>query len=92
VTVAELPAMFESPLKITLITVEPKARDEVVTLALPLLSWTVPNTVVPALKVTGPAGVTVGEVILAVKVTACPCFEGFSDELIVAALVVCNTV
>jgi hypothetical protein len=42
--------------------------------------------------VTRPVGVTVGEVILAVKVTACPRVEGFADEVMVAALVVCFTI
>ena len=42
-----------------------------------------------AMKVTGPVGITVGDVIVAVNVTACPCFDGFRDEMIVAELVVC---
>ena len=45
----------------------------------------------PAVKVTGPVTVTVGEVILAVKVTACPRLEGLAEEVMVAALVACFT-
>jgi hypothetical protein len=43
---------------------------EVVKLALPLLSCAVPSTVFPAVKVTGPVAVTVGDVIVAVNVIA----------------------
>jgi hypothetical protein len=50
--------------------VEPRASAEVVNLALPPLSCAVPSTVFLAVKVTGPFAVTVGEVILAVNVTA----------------------
>jgi len=46
---------------------------------------------VPAVKVTGPFGVTVGDEILAVKVTASPCVDGFGDEVSSAVLVVCKT-
>jgi hypothetical protein len=50
---------------------EPLGSDEVVTLALPLLSAMVPNTVVPDLKVTVPVGVpVVDDATVAVKVTA----------------------
>jgi hypothetical protein len=42
-------------------------------------------------KVTGPVGVTVCEVILAVKVTASPRVEEFVDDVMVAALVACFT-
>ncbi len=68
--------------------VEPTARAEVVNVAFPPLSCAVPNTVVPAVKVTGPVAVTVGEVIVAVNVTAWPWVDGFADEVSVAALVV----
>jgi len=53
--------------------------------------WAVPNTCFPTLKVTGPVGVTVGDVIVAVKVTTWACIAGFSDELIWALLVVSVT-
>jgi len=33
---------------------------------------------------TGPVGVTVGEVIVAVNVTACPTLDGFTDGLMLA--------
>jgi hypothetical protein len=49
--------------------VEPTASVEVVNVALPSLSSTLPSTVFPAVKVTGPAGVAVGELIFAVNVT-----------------------
>jgi hypothetical protein len=57
---------------------------EVVNLAFPPLSYAFPSTVVPIAKVTGPVGVTVGDVIVAVNVTTCPEFEGFGDEESVA--------
>ena len=51
--------------------VEPTASVDVVNFAFPPpLSCAVPSTVFPAAKVTGPVGITVGEVIVAVKVTA----------------------
>jgi hypothetical protein len=43
---------------------------------------------VPALNVTGPFGITVGEVIVAVKVTTWPNVDGFGDDVTVAELVV----
>ena len=72
-------------------TVEPTGSVEVVKVALPALSCAVPRTVFPTLKVTGPVGTTVGDVIFAVKVTAWPWVDGFGDELSVAVLVVCFT-
>jgi hypothetical protein len=42
-------------------------------------------------NVTGPVGVTVGDIIFAVKVTASPGVDGFGDEVRVAALVASNT-
>ena len=49
---------------------EPTGSVEMMKVAFPPASWAVPNTVFPKVNVTGPVGVTVGEVILAVKVTA----------------------
>jgi hypothetical protein len=50
---------------------EPLASDEVVTLAVPLVSEMVPNTVVPDLNVTVPLGVpVVDDATVAVKLTA----------------------
>ena len=43
------------------------------------------------MKVTGPFGITVGDVIFAVKVTAWPCVDGFGDDVSAAMLVVCST-
>ena len=71
---------------------EPAARVEVVKAALPLVSVTVANTVVPSLKVAEPVGVPVVEdLTAAMNVTALPLFEGFSEETMVvevAALLV----
>jgi molybdopterin biosynthesis enzyme MoaB len=39
-------------------------------------------------NVTGPVGLTVGDVMVAVKVTASPRVDGFGDEMRVAELVV----
>ncbi len=64
--------MFEFHGYVTVTLVEPAASVDVVNVAFPLVSSTVPSVVFPAVKVTGPVGVVVGEVILAVKVTACP--------------------
>ena len=75
-----------------MIALNPAGRDDVVNVALPPLSCTVPKTVVPAVNVTGPLGKTVGEVIFAVNVTACPTVDGFTDDVIVAAVFVCSTV
>jgi len=36
--------------------------------------------------------VTVGDVIFAVNVIACPTVDGFTDDVSAAALVVCSTV
>ena len=62
--------MFELPLYVALTLVEPTVRAVVVNAAFPPLSCTVPSTVLPAEKVTGPVGFAVGEVTIAVKVTA----------------------
>jgi hypothetical protein len=51
VTEAELFAMLESPLYVTVTLVEPTGSDEVVSVALPPLSCAVPNTVFPAVNV-----------------------------------------
>jgi hypothetical protein len=61
--------MFEFHGYVTVTAVEPTASVDVVNVALPLVSSTVPSVVFPAVKVTGPVGVVVGDVILAVKVT-----------------------
>ena len=76
---------------VTVTVVDPTGSVETVSVALPLLSSTVPSTVFPAVKVTGPVGVAVGEVIFAMKVTTSPTVDGLGDELMVAALVVCCT-
>ena len=40
----------------------------------------------PSENVTGPAGMTVGDMIFAVKVTTCPRVEGLGDDVTVAVL------
>jgi hypothetical protein len=72
VTDAELFAILESPEQVTLIAVEPAGKDQVVNFVLPLTGWTVASTVCPAESVTGPMAKTVGDVIVAMKVTAQP--------------------
>ena len=74
-----------------MIVVEPTESDEIVSAALPPLSCAVPKTVFPAVNVTGPVAFTVGDLIVAVKVTACPCVDGFGNEVSVAVLVASNT-
>ena len=69
VTEAELLAMSESPLKVAVTLVEPTDRDETVSFALPPLCCAVPSIVFPAVNVTGPLGITVGDEIVAVNVT-----------------------
>lgn len=44
------------------------------------------------MKVTGPDGVTVGEVIFTANVTVCPMADGFGEDMSVAELVVCSTI
>ena len=71
--------------------VEPADKNDVVSAALPLVSLTVPRTVFPAVKVTSPFGVTVGDVIFAMNVMAWPTVDGLGEDVILAALVVCCT-
>jgi len=87
-TDAELLAIFELPEYVALTVVDPTGSEDVVNVAFPLTSWPVPKTVVPAVKVTGPVGVTVGDVIVAVNVTGWPRIDGFGVELMLAELVV----
>ena len=73
---------------------EPVVSVEVAKAALPLVSAIVPRMTVPFLKVAVPVGVpVVDDFTVAVKVTALPCTEGFSEDKIVvelAALLVTN--
>src|SRR5262249_59299478 len=74
----------------------PRARAEVVNVALPPESVPVPNVVAPSLKVTVPVGVPApGAVALtvAVKVTPWPDTEGLSEEVtaVVSALAAAGT-
>ena len=74
----------------------PPGNVLVVNVAVPLLRGPVPNTVVPYLKVTiSPLGMLPpAELTVAVKVTACPAFEGFTLEdtvVVVVFLTTCDT-
>ena len=90
-TEAELLAMLESPKYVAVTSAEPTGSDEMASFASPPLSWAFPNTVFPAVKVTGPVAITVGDEILAVKVSAWPCVDGFGDDVSVAVLVASDT-
>ena len=79
--------MFELPANVAVTVVDPSGNDEIESEALPWTICAVPNTIFPAVKVTGPVGFTVGDVTFAVKVTACPNAEGFGDDVRVVALV-----
>lgn len=80
--------MSESPAKVAVMVVSPTAIDDVVKVALPLLvNSTVPSVVFPAVNVTGPLGLAVGEVIFAVNVTGSPTLDGLGEEVSVAELV-----
>ncbi len=73
-----------------MIECDPTASDDVLKVAVPLVSETLPRDVVPSMKVTPPVGVPApGEVAetVAVKVTDCPNTEGFAAAvtLLVAA-------
>jgi hypothetical protein len=70
----------------------PTDSDEVLNVALPLLSVPVPSVVEPFLKVTVPVGVPPLEVTLAVKVTDWPDFDGFREEVTEVEVVACLTV
>jgi hypothetical protein len=83
----ELVAIVESPLHVRVTLVEPTARVEVLNFALPALSCAVPRAVFPTAKVTGPVGLAVGEVMVAVNVTACPDLDGFGEDVRVTELV-----
>ena len=62
----------------------PVGRELVEMVAAVLTRVTVPRTVPPAVKVTLPIGCApVKEVTLTLKVTDCPCLDGFLDEVIV---------
>ena len=55
-------------------------NDEVAKVATPPVIVLVASVVPPSLKVTVPVGVPAPEVVVAVKVTDCPKFDGFNDE------------
>ena len=61
--------MFELPLYVAVTFVAPTGRVAVVNVAFLPMSCAVPSTVFPIAKVTGPLGLAVGDVIVAVKVT-----------------------
>jgi len=85
---AELPIKLVLPLYVAVMVCVPWARVVVVYFAAPPLSVTVFRVVVPSLKVTLPVGVPLNcGVTLAVNVTDCPTFEGFSEEAKVVVVV-----
>jgi len=62
-------------------------------LAVPPLNISVPSVIEPFLNVIVPVGVPLAAVTVAVKVTDCPGFEGFSDEdrvVVLAILFTCS--
>ena len=64
-----------------MIECDPTANDDVLKVAVPLVSETLPKDVVPSMKVTLPVGMPApGEAAetVAVKVTDCPNTEGFA--------------
>ena len=75
-----LAAKFADPLYTAFIEWAPAASAEVVSVAVPPLSATVPNGEAPSSKVTIPVGVPAPDVTLEVIVTDCPKVDGFLDE------------
>ncbi len=66
---------------------EPTGRADVETLAIVSFNATVPNVVVPAVKVTLPKGSNPDEeVTVAVKVTLCPDAEGLTEDVSVVVV------
>ena len=77
-----LVAKVASPPYTAVIECDPMASVEIVKVALPAVSVPVPIAVTPSLNVTVPVGVPVAVVLtVAVKVTDCPKFDGFSEEV-----------
>jgi hypothetical protein len=76
--VETVPLLLLSPLYVAVIVVEPTASVEVLRLATPFTTLTVPSTVASEVKVTVPVTV-VGNV--SVKVTELPYVAGFADEV-----------
>lgn len=75
------------PLYVAVMECEPVVSVEVVKVALPLVRATVTSTTVPSLNVAEPVGVPVVEdFTVAVKVTAVPCVDGFSEDAMVVEL------
>jgi hypothetical protein len=82
------------PLDLAVMVCAPELSFDVVNFATPPLSDEVPSAVVPSKKVTVPVTVPLNcGVTLAVKVTACPKFDGFCEEakavVVVALLTTC---
>src|SRR5437588_138424 len=66
---------------------DPPLSADVVYVALAALSVPVPSVEAPSLMVTVPAGVVPEPVSVAVKVTACPTFDGFRLDATVVDVV-----
>lgn len=74
----------------------PGGNFDVVYLAEPDVSFTVPRTFVPFRNAILPVGVPANDETTAVKVTGLPCTEGFTDEtsvvVVMALVTTCDTV
>lgn len=78
-----------SPVYAAVIKSDPAGRLVVINVACPELTVPVPRTVWPCLNVTAP--VAAEGVMVAVKVTACPTKDGFSDDARVVVVAVLET-
>ena len=87
-----LPTMSAVPAYVAVTFVLPTGSVDVLTLAFPFDNVSVPNVTDPAVKVTFPVGVTVGDFTVAVNFTVRPDFAGFTDDTTVVAVVAFATV
>jgi len=90
-----LPLKLLSPPYVTVIVWLPTESNEVANVALPALKLAVPNVAAPSRNVTVPVGVPVAgatALTVAVKVTAWPKTDGFTDEVTVVKLLALFTV
>lgn len=76
-----LPENVASPEYLAEIVCEPAVSAEVDSVACPAVRGLVPIAVVPSKNATVPVGDPARLVTVAVKVTDCPAFEGFKDEV-----------
>src|SRR5271155_963365 len=85
-----LPAKFESPAYTAVTTFVPTGSVEVVKLAEPPLNNPAPRTVLPFMNetVSPSGGVPSLDVTAAVKVMACPCVDGFEEDVSVVVVTI----